>query len=95
MGTGPSPTQGYDLAMTELLDEVGHRFVITAGSPDGEDVLAHIPSSGVTIADTVATAEVVAGSVAVMAPRVLDTDGIRDLLYANAEHPGWDDVASR
>jgi Fe-S-cluster-containing hydrogenase component 2 len=27
--------------------------------------------------------------------RSLDTDGIRDLLYANAEHPQWDDVASR
>ena len=27
--------------------------------------------------------------------RSLDTDGLRDLLYANTEHPQWDDVASR
>ena len=27
--------------------------------------------------------------------RSLDTDGLRDLLYASAEHPQWDDVASR
>lgn len=95
MGTGPSPTRGYDLAMTEVLDVAGHRFVITAGSPDGEDVLAQLPSRAVTTADTDAAAEVVAGSVAVMAPRVLDTEGIRDLLYDNAEHPRWDDVAAR
>lgn len=95
MGTGPSPTRGYDLAMTELLDDAGHRFVITAGSPDGEEVLAQLPSRDATDADIAAAAEVVAGSVAVMAPRVLNTEGIRDLLYANAEHPRWDDVASR
>lgn len=95
MGTGPSPTRGYDLAMTELLDDAGHRFVITAGSPDGEDVLAQLPSRELTTADTAGAAEVVAGSVAVMAPRVLDTDGIRNLLYDNAEHSRWDHVASR
>jgi ferredoxin len=27
--------------------------------------------------------------------RAMDTEGIRDLLYANAEHPRWDDAASR
>ena len=27
--------------------------------------------------------------------RQLDTDGLRDLLYANVEHPRWDDVAAR
>ena len=27
--------------------------------------------------------------------RRLDTDGIRDLLVGNAEHPRWDDVAER
>jgi ferredoxin len=27
--------------------------------------------------------------------RSLDTNGVRDLLYANTEHPQWDDVASR
>jgi len=27
--------------------------------------------------------------------RRLDTDGLRDLLYANADNPQWDDVASR
>jgi ferredoxin len=95
MGTGPSPTSGYDLAMTELLDDAGHRFVVRAGSPDGEQVLAQLPSVEGTDRDADAVADVVAGSVAVMAPRVLRTEGIKDLLYANAEHPRWDDVASR
>jgi sulfhydrogenase subunit beta (sulfur reductase) len=28
-------------------------------------------------------------------PRSLDTDGIRDLLFANLDHPRWDEVATR
>jgi ferredoxin len=28
-------------------------------------------------------------------PRSLDTEGIRDLLFSNLEHPRWDEVASR
>ena len=95
MGTGPSPTAGYDLTMTELLDADGHRFVFRAGSPEGAEVLAQLPSRAVTGADTAAVEDVVAGSVAVMAPRVIDTEGLRDLLHDNPEHPRWDDVASR
>lgn len=95
MGTGPSPTAGYDLTMTELLDADGHRFVVSAGSPEGAEVLAQLPGRATTDEDTAAADEVVATSVAVMAPRAIDSEGLRDLLHDNPEHPRWDDVASR
>jgi ferredoxin len=45
-------------------------------------------------ADEVAAEEVVARTASRMG-RAVDTDGIKDALYANAEHPRWNDVASR
>ena len=39
MDTGPRVTNGFDLALTELLDERGHRFVVEVGSDRGAEVL--------------------------------------------------------
>jgi sulfhydrogenase subunit beta (sulfur reductase) len=94
MGTGPRPEAGFDLSLTELLDERGHRFVVTPGSARGSDLLAALPSSAATAGDLAAADKVIADSAARMG-RVMDTDGIRDLLYDNADHPRWDNVASR
>jgi ferredoxin len=94
MGTGPRPDRGFDLSLIELLDQDGHRFVVTAGSARGAGLLAGLPSSAATGSDLAAADQVIADSAARMG-RVMNTDGIRDLLYANAEHPRWDDVASR
>ena len=44
MGCGPGVESGFDLAMTELADAEGHRFVVRAGTPAGADVLADVPS---------------------------------------------------
>src|SRR4030095_9852839 len=40
MDTGPRVTAGFDLALTELLDGDGHRFVVEVGSERGADVLS-------------------------------------------------------
>jgi ferredoxin len=98
MGTGPRPRAGFDLSLTELLDAGGHRFVVTVGSPRGDALLRSLlpsaapgPASGTDLA----AADAVTANAAARMGRHLDTDGIRDLLYASAEHPRWDDVASR
>ena len=40
MGTGPGVRDpGYDLALTELVDDGGHRFLVEVGSPRGADIL--------------------------------------------------------
>lgn len=94
MGAGPSPENGFDLSLTELLDSGDHRFLVTPGSDRGARLLAALPSTPATADDRAAADAVVADSAARMG-RFLDTEGIRDLLYGNAEHPRWDDAASR
>ena len=93
MQTGPRADAGYDLALTELL-EGGHRFLARAGSDRGEQVLAELATRPGIAGDEAAAEDVFERTVAHMG-REMDTTDIRDLLYANAEHPRWDDVASR
>jgi sulfhydrogenase subunit beta (sulfur reductase) len=97
-GTGPRPQSGFDLSLTEVADSAGHRFVVSAGSARGEALLDALPPAAAAgpagQADLAAADDVLAGAAARMG-RQLDTHGIRELLYENAEHPRWDDVASR
>jgi sulfhydrogenase subunit beta (sulfur reductase) len=101
MGTGPVPDKDFDLALTELLDEDGHRFLVVPGSNRGKDVLDELGLRAAddevmfaTCTDNDAAREVGAAAARRMG-RSLETDGLRDLLYESAEHPQWDDVASR
>jgi ferredoxin len=93
MGTGPEPTEGYDIALTELL-EGEHRFLARPGSPRGESLLGRLPSVPASTADLDQARTVVEGARSRMG-RELDTDGLHDLLHASARHPQWDDAARR
>jgi ferredoxin len=94
MGTGPHVGPGYDLALTELLDGDRHEFVARIGSAAGAAVMARVPSAPCDDGRRAAAAAAVDGAARQMG-RMLDTGGIKELLYANLEHPRWDDVASR
>jgi ferredoxin len=93
MGTGPTAESGYDLAITEVLDD-GHYFVAETGSGDGVSVLAEIATTPAADGETEAATRAHARAAAQMG-RELDTTGIHDLLLANLEHPRWDEVADR
>ena len=93
MGTGPRATLGFDVALTELLDGE-HRFVVEVGSARGADLVARLGLASAAEADHAAADAVVARTAASMGRR-LDTRDIKDLLYRNAEHPRWDEVATR
>lgn len=98
METGPKPQQGrgapFDLALTELLDDGPHRFVVEVGTPRGAEVLGGVVDSPATEADTAAADEVARVAAGRMG-RTLDTVGLKELLYASVESPHWDDVATR
>jgi len=94
MGTGPQARAGFDLALTELLDQRGHRFIVEAGSEPGADVLAEVQAEPATEEDLQA-AEAAVESAARQQVRKLDTEGIKDILYENFEHPRWEQVAAR
>ena len=94
MHTGPRVTRWFDLALTELIVGGAHRFVVEVGSDAGARVLARVDSEPATEADRAAAEAVIARTASRMG-RSLETEGIKDLLYRNAEHPRWDDVAGR
>jgi sulfhydrogenase subunit beta (sulfur reductase) len=101
MGAGPRAESGYDLALTELVggqDDgaagAGHRFVVRSGSDRGARVLERLPVTAAVPAQ-VDRADRVARDATERMGRRLDTFDLRNLLYDNAEHPRWDDVAAR
>ena len=94
MNAGPTATSGFDLAMTEVLEGADHYFVIETGSAAGDEVLRELPTERAAPAHDAAASARHARAAAQMG-RSIDTTGIKALLYENAEHPRWDDVAAR
>jgi ferredoxin len=94
MGTGPKADSGFDLALTELFEDGEHRFLVEVGSPRGQEVLDELPHRPAGAADEEAAQAVIEQTAASMG-RTLDTDDIKGLLYANLEHPRWDEVSER
>ena len=94
MKTGPKATEGFDLALTEILEDGRHEFLVEVGTERGAEVLGGIPSRVAGAADEQAAARIVAEAAAQMG-RSLDTRDIKELLYRNLEHPRWQEVAAR
>jgi ferredoxin len=94
METGPKVEAGFDLALTELMDEERHAFLVEVGSETGADVLKQVPHRKASSADVAAAAAIVARTASQMG-RSLQTDGIKGLLESNLNHPRWDEVAER
>src|SRR6516164_592927 len=83
-----------DLTLTEVLSGEDHWFLAEAASGRGGEVLSeldHRPSSEKDRRLAAAAVE----NAARQQTRRMDTDGIRELLYQNFEHPRWDQVAER
>jgi ferredoxin len=94
MNTGPKARDGYDLALTEVLEDGRHYFVVETGSEAGREVASALPLLPAEPAETVAAERVVAHTASQMG-RSLDTTDIKALLYRNYENPRWDQVAAR
>ena len=94
MGTGPVAESGYDLAVTELLDDGPHRFLVAAGSEEGTAVLAGLPSLPAADRDEEAAGHAHARAASQMG-RSMDASDVREVLFANLDHPRWDEVADR
>jgi sulfhydrogenase subunit beta (sulfur reductase) len=106
MGTGPSATEGFDLAITEMDDFLA----VEIGSPRGGEVISAAPWMPCTV-EQVEEAQAIPArlekelrqrrpydlSVTSGKPRerTMDTTNIRDLLLGNLEHPRWQEVAQR
>ncbi|MER8105164.1 4Fe-4S dicluster domain-containing protein [Kitasatospora sp. NPDC094016] len=93
MGTGPGLPDGsaYDLALTETVESDGLRYLIRAGSPDGEDLLAELPTRPT---DGERARRAVADAAGRMG-REMDPTDLRSLMAGTMTAERWDQVADR
>ena len=92
MGGGAKTKSGFDIALTEVIDEDTHYFIAEAGTEKGKNILSELPSE--TAHDTeIKKAEEHIASAEAQISRKIDTNGIKELLYNNYEHPEWDKIA--
>jgi len=95
MGTGPGVRDpGHDLALTELVDDGGHRFLVEVGSQQGLDILWQIRSKradDATVQQARSAVEAAAGRMG----RQMQADGLRGLTADSHQAARWDDVAAR
>jgi sulfhydrogenase subunit beta (sulfur reductase) len=94
MGTGPKADSGFDLSLTELIEDGDHRFLVEVGSDRGAEVLGELTHREATAEDEQAAQQVIEATAGSMG-RTLDTDDIKGLLYGNLDHPRWDEVSQR
>jgi formate hydrogenlyase subunit 6/NADH:ubiquinone oxidoreductase subunit I len=94
MGTGPKADLGFDIAMTEILENHRHCFLVEIETERGAEVFQEIPCRKATEEEK-NTAHNIIRNTAKHMGRFLDTHNIKDILYRNYEHPRWDDVAQR
>lgn len=94
MKTGPRVTSGFDLALTEIINGREHYFLFESGTGLGAEVLAQIASRPASEEEKALMEQAISRASTQMG-RTLDTNGIKELLYKNSEHPRWDDLASR
>ncbi|MGW2773526.1 4Fe-4S dicluster domain-containing protein [Streptomyces olivaceoviridis] len=94
MGTGPAAGPGYDLVMTEVVDENGHRFWVRSGSEEGAEILAELPGRPAD-PETQETARAGVTAAADRMGRTMPEADLRELMAGTLDAPRWDDVAGR
>jgi ferredoxin len=94
MNTGPKATLGFDLALTEVLEDGRHYFVVEPGTERGFEVLSKVPNRPAQD-NEIAAADLLVQRTAAQMGRSMETTGIKELLCRSYEHPRWDDVARR
>jgi sulfhydrogenase subunit beta (sulfur reductase) len=94
MGTGPRATSHYDVALTEVVEDGRHYFLVEPGSDAGAEVVSELPVRDAAAAELAAGERAVEQAVAGQG-RTMDTTDLKALLYRNYEHPRWDEVSDR
>ncbi len=94
MGTGPAVEGGFDISLTELIDDQRHVFVATSGSEQGEQLLAAVTTVPANATDLERERTLIARAAQRMGRR-LDTSDIGELLSRNRLSDRWEEIASR
>ena len=90
MGTGPEVTAGADI----VLAEVDGGFAVRSGSAAGEALLDKL-ELGIAEPDLAAQATRQVAATRAAMGNAVQSEGLRDRLLANLDHPRWDAIAER
>ena len=93
MGSGPKAATGFDLALTEVLNNGRHYFIVEVGTDLGGDILKSIKCIEATDENFIMANEIYEKAVKQMG-RLLDTSNLKNTLYKNSEHPRWEQTAA-
>jgi sulfhydrogenase subunit beta (sulfur reductase) len=94
MNTGPKAESGFDLVLTEILENNQHYYIVETGSKKGEELTKELPVRKASTAQMDKARKLLRKAPGKMGRR-LDTDNIKDILTRNFENPRWDLVAER
>ncbi len=94
MQTGPKCETGFDLSLTEVLDEQGHQFVVEIGTERGKALIEPLSLEAASQPLQQRANELIKAAEQNMGRRI-NTHDIKELLYRNDENQRWDEVAER
>ncbi len=94
MNTGPEATSGFDLALTEIIWDKEHYFLVEIGTETGAEIMEKVPNAKADKNDIDIAKKIVEKTAANMG-RIMDTAGLKELLYESHESDVWDDVSKR
>jgi len=94
MGTGPKAETGFDLALTEVINDKRHYFIVEVGTELGGEVLKSVKCIKATDENSATVTEICEKTVKQMG-RSIDTSNLKNILYQNSEHPQWERTALR
>lgn len=92
-GTGPQVTHSYDLLMTEL----PNGFTIQTGTERGQNILDNLNLSAAQDQQCLQAQQRAKKAADMQTKRIPlnNSSALRDVLFANLEHPRWTEVAER
>ncbi len=94
LNSGPRVEGGFDVALTEVLQDSRHLFLAAAGSDQGREILAELPGRTASDEEHQKTKKLLAEAAAHMG-RNLATEGLQEILYRNAENPHWQETGRK
>lgn len=94
MNTGPKVGKGYDISLTEIIDDAQHYFVADAGTDRGAEVLQEVLFRPAQKSDLDSAAACTEKAKAEMG-RKIDISDIKELLYRNYDNARWDELEKR
>jgi ferredoxin len=92
--TGPKVTKGYDLALTEILVEKDHYFLVETGSNEGLALLKNIPHTKASKID-LERANTIYKNAESQIDKTVDLDDIKELLYRNYDNQRWTELEEK